>query len=60
MKKDSGYIVETKDGKTGRTFHNKAFVNKKVPVYLVTKPNEYSNNATLYEPNSLKVIGYID
>lgn len=74
MNKESGYIVETKEGKTGRTFHSKGFVNKKQPVYLGTEFKDrklpdgstikdvvkYSENAILCEPTSLKVIGFIN
>lgn len=70
----SGYIVETKKGKIGRTFNNKGLVNGKVPVYLatllkekklpkgdsVTVPLAYSDKAILCDPGTLKKIGLID
>ncbi len=73
MTSKSGYIVQTKDEKIGRTFHDRAFVNKKVPVYLATEfeetilpdgktlktPVKFSENGTLCEPTSLKVIGFL-
>lgn len=34
MTSNSGYIVLTKHGKQGRTYHNKGLINNKVPVYL--------------------------
>jgi len=34
MSKDPGYIVITKTGKKGRTYHKKEPVNGKIPVYL--------------------------
>lgn len=34
--KRPGYLVETKSGKQGRTYHNKGTINGKIPVYLVT------------------------
>lgn len=73
--KKSGYIVKTKDGKLGRTFHGKAWVNGKVPVYLATivkdfqsKPEDpitkiplaYSDTGTLFDPKTLTQIGMID
>lgn len=74
MTKNSGYIVETKEGKTGRTFHSKGFVNKKQPVYLATEyldkalpdgtrlktPVKFSDTALLCEPTTLKIIGFTD
>lgn len=67
-------MVETKDGKKGRTFHSKGLVNEKVPVYLATEektydkgtkheitiPVAYSDTAILCEPSTLKRIGFID
>lgn len=71
MTKNSGYIVETKDGRKGRTYHNRSFVNGKVPVYLCikTKPTsvagiedceEFSTEGMLCDPKSLTQIGFID
>lgn len=60
MNKNSGYIVETKSGKIGRTFHNKGFVNNKQPVYLEISKDKYSETALLCEPSTLKIIGFID
>jgi hypothetical protein len=56
----AGYLVETKDGKKGRTYHSKGTVNDKVPVYLETSPEEYSEKAILCDPKSLKITGFID
>ena len=65
--KNSGRIVKTKDGKIGRTFDNKQFIDGKVPVYLCAEykhdtaiPLKYSDKAILCRPETLKVIGYID
>ncbi len=67
--KDPGYIVKTKAGKIGRTFHSKPLVNNKMPVYLATKiekiagidnPVEFSNQAILCHPQTLTQIGHID
>ena len=71
MTKNTGYIVELKDGRKGRTIHNKPFVNGKVPVYLCveSKPTsvdgvetcvKYSFDAILCEPRTLTPIGFID
>lgn len=72
--KKSGYIVKTKHGKLGRTFHEKGIVNGKVPVYVATKtvikklsdgdtievPTEYSDKAILCSHEGLTQIGFID
>ena len=34
MSKDSGYLVETKTGKQGRTFHRERLINDKLIVYV--------------------------
>lgn len=74
MSRNPGYIVETKTGKAGRTFHNKELVNGKVPVYLATEFKEYDNKrggilkvaskysdqAVLCEQTTLRVLGMID
>jgi hypothetical protein len=60
-KETAGYVVETKDGKRGRTFHNKGLVNEKVPVYLETdKQFIYSTSAILCDQNTLTIKGFID
>jgi hypothetical protein len=58
--KNSGYIVETKDGKKGRTYHSKGLINKKVPVYLEVAPFQYATQAILCDPKTLKQRGFID
>ncbi len=58
--KRPGYLVETKSGKKGRTFHDKGEVNGKIPVYLEEKPFVYSEKAILCEKESLKLKGFID
>ena len=35
MNDNSGYLVKTKTGKQGRTYHNKEMINGKIPVYLL-------------------------
>ena len=59
--KTPGYIVVTEKGETGRTFHYKGTINNKIPVYLqINSGNSYSENAILYERDSLKITGFID
>jgi len=60
MNTNSGYLVKTKSGKTGRTYSSKGLVNDKVPVYLEESKFEYSEKAILCDKDSLKVIGFID
>ncbi|OJV17948.1 MAG: hypothetical protein BGO30_08370 [Bacteroidetes bacterium 41-46] len=61
MSKKSGYLVKTKKGKVGRSFHSRrSSVEGKTPVYLETEPLTYSDKAILCETKSLQVIGYID
>ncbi len=59
MNKDAGYIVETRDGKIGRTYHKKQFVNGKCHVHMQTTPDNYSDNSALFDPKSLTIIGFI-
>lgn len=48
-----GYIVETKKGLIGRTFHSDSLVNGKQPVYV-------ENGKLLCDPQTLTVKGFID
>lgn len=67
-KENSGYLVVTKNGKYGRTYHNKPLINGKTPVYLEidfgTGDNRFITGympiATLCETDSLKILGFID
>lgn len=65
----SGHIVTVDDGRIGRTYHNKGLINGKVPVFLATKtesahgvefPVEFAETGTLFEPEKVKAIGFID
>jgi len=56
----SGFLVETKDGKRGATYHSKGLINGKVPVYLEIDEPNFSNKAILCSPETLKKIGFID
>jgi hypothetical protein len=64
MKENAGYLVETKDGKQGRTYHAKGLVNGKVPVYLLEGDTKirikFSDCAILCDPKSLTIQGYLD
>ena len=55
MSKDSGYLVETKTGKKGRTYHKDKKVNGKLVVYL-----DDNNMKMLCDPKTIKVVGFID
>lgn len=75
MSKNSGIIVQTKNGLLGRTFNNKLALDGKVAVYLY-KTIEVENDGTidatrlseqelqempiLCDPETLTVLGYID
>lgn len=58
--KNPGKIVITKSGKVGRTYNEKGLINGKVPVYLENSKHQYSEDAILYDPDSLTVKGFID
>ena len=58
--RNSGYLVTTKTGLKGRTYHNKGLINGKVPVYLETGKHQYDDNAILCVPDTLKMNGFID
>lgn len=52
-KSDPGYLVETKTGLKGRTFHRDGLVNGKCVVHT-------ANGKLLCDPNTVKCIGFID
>lgn len=68
--KKSGYLVQHKDGRIGRTFHGKLPIGGKIQVYFADKmsvekdgfsfPISYSEKAILVQPKNLKQIGFID
>ena len=58
--KNSGYLVKTKDGKKGRTFHSKGIVKGKVPVYREKEKFKFEETGILCDKDSLTVIGFID
>lgn len=58
MSADAGYLVETKTGKQGRTYHREGLINKKTVVHIADENGEEIK--MLCDPKSLKIIGYID
>lgn len=65
--KNPGMLVETKDGKIGRTFNADPLINGKVKVYLLNEqtfnPKRDNNGVPLKllcNPSTLKIKGYID
>jgi hypothetical protein len=57
MSKDSGYLVKTKKGKQGRTYHIEGLVNKKLVVHLDVDGKDVK---MLCDPKTVEIIGYID
>lgn len=57
MSKDSGYLVETKTGKQGRTYHRENLVNKKLVVHVEINGKDMK---MLCDPDTVKIIGYTD
>ena len=51
--KNAGYLVETKNGIQGRTYHCEGLVNKKIIVHI-------ENGKLLCVPDTLKLKGFID
>jgi len=57
MSKDSGYIVKTKTGKEGRTYHREGLINKKMIVYV---EQDGKIIKMLCDPQTIEIIGYVD
>lgn len=57
MSADSGYLVETKTGKQGRTYHRENKINGKIVVYVLVEDKEVK---MLCNPETIKIIGYVD
>ena len=57
MGKDSGYLVKTKSGLEGRTYHKESLVNKKMVVHVMVNGKAVK---MLCDPKSVDVIGYVD
>lgn len=58
MGKNSGYLVETKNGIKGRTYHREGLVNKKTVVHIETENGV--DMKMLCDPKTLKIIGFTD
>jgi len=54
MKKTPGYLVKTKSGATGRTYHKEELVNGKIKVHCIDGTN------LLCSPENLTIIGFVD
>lgn len=54
-RENAGYVVETKDEKIGRTYHEKEKINGKVQVFI-----EGEETPLLCDPTGLKIKGFID
>jgi len=57
MSRDAGYLVKTKTGKEGRTFHRDSLVNKKMVVYVEVDGKELK---MLCDPKTLEITGFIN
>jgi len=57
MSKDSGYLVKTKSGKEGRTYHRDNLVDGKLIVYIEVDGKEMK---MLCNPETVKIIGYVN
>jgi len=57
MSKDAGYLVETKSGKKGRTYHRDKLLNGKMVVYAEVDGKEVK---LLCDPQTIKIIGFVD
>ena len=53
LRRNSGQLVETKGGLTGRTYSHESLINGKVRVYT-------DKGNLLCDPATLKVVGFID
>ena len=58
MSKDSGYLVKTKTGKEGRTFHREGLLNDKLIVHIETEDKKEVK--MLCDPQTVEIIGYVD
>ena len=57
MGRDSGYLVETKTGLEGRTYHREGLVNGKTIVHI---QKDGKTVKMLCDPKSIEVKGFID
>jgi len=57
MSRDAGYIVKTKTGKEGRTYHREGLVNGKMVVHVEIEGKEMK---MLCDPKTITTTGFID
>jgi hypothetical protein len=57
MGKDSGYLVKTKTGLQGRTYHREGLLNGKTVVHI-EKDGKFLK--MLCDPKSLEITGFVD
>ena len=57
MSINSGYLVKTKTGKEGRTYHRDNKLNNKVIVYVFINGKEVK---MLCDPETIEIIGFVD
>jgi len=57
MSRDAGYLVKTKTGKEGRTYHREGLVNEKMVVHVEVDGKELK---MLCDPKTITTIGFID
>jgi len=57
MSKDAGYLVTTKTGKSGRTYHREGRVDNKVVVHVEIDGKTVK---MLCDPNTITLTGFID
>ena len=55
MSADAGYLVKTKTGKEGRTYHKDGLINDKMVVHI-----DDGNVKMLCDPDTVEITGYID
>jgi len=55
--RNPGYLVETKTGVKGRTYHREGIVNKKMVVHVMVDDKDVK---MLCDPKTVKIIGYVD
>jgi len=58
MSKNAGYLVITKSGKEGRTYHRESLINKKTVVHITN--DDGKETKMLCDTKTLKIIGYVD
>lgn len=57
MSKDAGYLVKTKTGREGRTYHREGLVNKKMVVHIDIDGKTIK---MLCDPNTIEITGFVD